>query len=153
MKSEPGGDIVRRAVALSGGMPGGAFGKDAAALPLTAGGSDRRFFRVGDGTRSAVLLVDGSDEFPLYVSIGGFLGECGVPAPAFYGVDERNGMILMEDLGSIHLEEALGALEVELTAEDGERLDAVAPPGRATVPYYGYDGLAWVTWGPHKFRW
>ena len=52
-----------------------------------------------------------------------------------------------------HLDESLDALSVELTAQDRERIDAVAPPGRATVPYYGYDGLAWVTWGPHRFRW
>lgn len=52
-----------------------------------------------------------------------------------------------------HLDGSLHALNVQLTTQDLERIDAVAPPGRATVPYYGYDGLAWVTWGPHKFRW
>lgn len=30
----------------------------------------------------------------------------------------------------------LGAIEIELTSEDLDRLDAVAPPGRAVVPYY-----------------
>jgi aryl-alcohol dehydrogenase-like predicted oxidoreductase len=52
-----------------------------------------------------------------------------------------------------HLEESLLALTIQLTAEDLARIDKVAPPGRAIVPYYGYDGMAWVTWGPHKFRW
>lgn len=52
-----------------------------------------------------------------------------------------------------HLEDSLNALNVQLTAEDLMRLDAVAPPGRATVPYYGYDGMAWVKWGPHKLHW
>jgi aryl-alcohol dehydrogenase-like predicted oxidoreductase len=50
------------------------------------------------------------------------------------------------------LEDGLGALAVVLTAEDYERLDGVARPGRATVPYYGYDGFAWTTWGPHRYR-
>ena len=45
------------------------------------------------------------------------------------------------------LEDNLGALEVSLKEEDHERLDAVAPPGRATVPYYDAD------FGPHPFRW
>ncbi len=45
------------------------------------------------------------------------------------------------------LEENLGALEVTLTDEDRARLDAVAPPGRAIVPYYEAD------FGPHQFRW
>lgn len=52
-----------------------------------------------------------------------------------------------------HLDDSLNVLNIQLTAEDLARIDVVAPPGRATVPYYGFDGMAWVTWGPHKFHW
>lgn len=52
-----------------------------------------------------------------------------------------------------HLESSLDALDIEITLEDSKRIDAVAAPGRAIVPYYGSDGMAWVTWGPHQFRW
>lgn len=52
-----------------------------------------------------------------------------------------------------HLDDSLGALAIQFTPEDFARIDAVAPPGRAVVPYYGYDGMAWVTWGPHQHRW
>jgi aryl-alcohol dehydrogenase-like predicted oxidoreductase len=45
------------------------------------------------------------------------------------------------------LEDNLGAVDVTLDENDHERLDAVAPPGRATVPYYEAD------FGPHRFRW
>src|SRR5918998_1074785 len=45
------------------------------------------------------------------------------------------------------LEDNLGATEISLDASDHERLDAVARPGRATVPYYEAD------FGPHEFRW
>lgn len=45
------------------------------------------------------------------------------------------------------LEDNLRAVEVALTDEDRARLDAVAPPGRAIVPYYEAD------FGPHRFRW
>ena len=45
------------------------------------------------------------------------------------------------------LEDNLGATEFSLTEGDRERLDAVAPPGRATVSYYDAD------FGPHRFRW
>jgi aryl-alcohol dehydrogenase-like predicted oxidoreductase len=45
------------------------------------------------------------------------------------------------------LEDNLGALEVEVTAEDRKRLDEVAPPGRAIVPFYEAD------FGPHPHRW
>jgi aryl-alcohol dehydrogenase-like predicted oxidoreductase len=51
------------------------------------------------------------------------------------------------------LDDALGALAVRLSDEGRARLDAAAPPGRATVPYYGADGFAWTTWGPHRHRW
>ncbi len=44
------------------------------------------------------------------------------------------------------LHENLGALELTLTEEDRKRIDAVAPPGRAIVPY----GVA--DWGPHRHR-
>jgi aryl-alcohol dehydrogenase-like predicted oxidoreductase len=45
-----------------------------------------------------------------------------------------------------HLEDCLGAMDVQLTAEDRARLDAVALPGRALVPYYEAD------FSPHRFR-
>jgi len=51
------------------------------------------------------------------------------------------------------LEDCLGTLSVKLTPDDIARLDKAAPPGRLTVPYYGADGLARTTWGPHRFRW
>jgi aryl-alcohol dehydrogenase-like predicted oxidoreductase len=45
------------------------------------------------------------------------------------------------------LEDNLGAASVEITDEDCARLDAVAPPGRATLPY-------WVPgFGRHEHRW
>jgi aryl-alcohol dehydrogenase-like predicted oxidoreductase len=51
------------------------------------------------------------------------------------------------------LNDNLGALGITINDEDRARIDSVAPPGRMTVPYYGYDGFAWTTWGPHQYRW
>lgn len=51
------------------------------------------------------------------------------------------------------LEDCLGSLTVTLTPDDLARLDQIAPPGRVTVPYYGADGQARTTWGPHEHRW
>ncbi|MGQ9808934.1 MAG: aldo/keto reductase [Armatimonadota bacterium] len=45
------------------------------------------------------------------------------------------------------LEDNLGAAELEITDSDRERIDAVAPPGRAIVPFYE------AAWGPHTHRW
>lgn len=52
-----------------------------------------------------------------------------------------------------HLEGSLKALDVQFSDEDFARIDAIAPPGRAIVPYYGHDGMAWIPWGPHQQRW
>jgi aminoglycoside/choline kinase family phosphotransferase len=106
-------EITQQAAALSAAMPGGSFGADAVATPITGGGSDRDFFRISECGKSAVLLVDRSAEFEHYVSIGRFLCECGVAVPEFYGTDEEEQAVLMEDLGSIHLEEALRAADAD----------------------------------------
>ena len=44
------------------------------------------------------------------------------------------------------LDDNLDAADVEITAEDCERVDAVIPPGRMVAPYYEAD------FGPHRFR-
>lgn len=51
------------------------------------------------------------------------------------------------------LEVSLDADAVQLDDDLLEAIDQVAAPGRALVPQYGADGLAWVPWGPHRRRW
>lgn len=45
------------------------------------------------------------------------------------------------------MEDNLGAVGVEITDDDRQRIDQVSPPGRAVVPFYSAD------WGPHTGRW
>ena len=45
------------------------------------------------------------------------------------------------------MEDNLGAIDVEVTDEDRERIDEVAPPGGVITRYYRAD------FGPHLFRW
>jgi aryl-alcohol dehydrogenase-like predicted oxidoreductase len=45
------------------------------------------------------------------------------------------------------LEDNLGALDVQITAEDRAAVDALVPPGRMASPFYEAD------FGPHKYRW
>jgi aryl-alcohol dehydrogenase-like predicted oxidoreductase len=45
------------------------------------------------------------------------------------------------------LEDNLGALNVEITAEDRAAVDQLVPPGRMASPFYEAD------FGPHKYRW
>ena len=44
------------------------------------------------------------------------------------------------------LDDNLDAADVQVTAEDCKRVDAVVPPGRMVAPYYEAD------FGPHRFR-
>lgn len=109
--------IAERARAMSGGLPGGPLWSSAEIIPLERGGSGRRFLRLRQGERSAVVLVQpgGGAEFGSYVANGYFLRSLGIGVPEFYGVDEEKSLVLMEDLGSVHLEDALK--EADRTAE------------------------------------
>jgi aryl-alcohol dehydrogenase-like predicted oxidoreductase len=49
------------------------------------------------------------------------------------------------------LREQVDATSVSLSAEDLKRLDDIAAPGRATVPYYLDDSFA--DFRPHLHRW
>lgn len=102
-------DLVRRA--LEGPwdrMPGGGFSRNASISEMPRGGSDRHFLRVEEDGLSAVVLVQsgGGPEFERYVRIGDFLRENGIAVPGFYYVD-AGGVVVMEDLGDIHLVDAL----------------------------------------------
>jgi aryl-alcohol dehydrogenase-like predicted oxidoreductase len=51
------------------------------------------------------------------------------------------------------LRDYVRAMELTLADEHLKELDEIVPPGSVTVPYHGYDGFTWVTWGPHEHRW
>ncbi len=89
-------------------MPGGGFSDRATVSVITRGGSARHFLRVEEEGLSAVVLVQpgGGPEFDRYIRIGDFLRENGIPVPKFYSIDV-GGAVVMEDLGDIHLVDAL----------------------------------------------
>ncbi len=76
---------------------------------LFRGGSDRSFIRLTAGSQTAVALIQpcGGDEFNSYLTVGEFLQRNGIGVPTFFGVDREKGVLLMEDLGDLHLEDAL----------------------------------------------
>lgn len=79
-------------------------------IPLTGDGSDRAFYRLRAGERTAVGLVaprrkeGGIDENDSYHRIGSHLKTRGVPVPRFFGADVRRGFFAMEDVGDCHLQ-------------------------------------------------
>ena len=81
--------------------------------PLQGDGSERAFYRVSDRKGSLVLvwrpLVD--QRFPnendSYVYMGEHLLKKGIPVPEIYGYSRSEGLTLLEDLGQVHLQEAV----------------------------------------------
>jgi len=98
------------------------FSGEATLSPIAHGGSAREFFRLACGARTAIMLFDGGGarEIDSYVDIARLLVRHGVGAPEIYAVDGERGIILMEDLGDIHLEDALR------TASPAEAFDLYA---------------------------
>jgi len=81
--------------------------------PLHGDGSERTFYRVSD--RKGSLLVVWSpledQRFPnendSYVYMGEHLFNKGIPVPEIYGYSRAEGLTLLEDLGSVNLQDAV----------------------------------------------
>lgn len=84
---------------------------DAAILPLAGDASFRRYFRVVDGERSAVLMdapPPHEDPRP-FVAIARWLHKRGFAAPAIHALDLAEGLVLIEDFGDSRMREAIDA--------------------------------------------
>jgi N-acetylmuramate 1-kinase len=93
----PGGNLIAWALAVLG-LPAGA---PVSAVPLTKGGSDRRFYRLRWNGRSVLLMryLHERRENSYYAPIGRFLREIGVAVPEIFHHDAAQGFLLLEDLG------------------------------------------------------
>ncbi len=83
----------------------------ASILPLAGDASFRRYFRVVDGERQAVLMdapPPHEDPRP-FVAVAEWLGEVGLSAPEILARDLEQGLLLLTDLGSDRLREAVDA--------------------------------------------
>ncbi|WP_184078798.1 aminoglycoside phosphotransferase family protein [Sphingobium subterraneum] len=80
---------------------------DAMVVPLAGDASFRRYFRVIDGARRAVLMdapPPHEDPRP-FLSIAEHLGAQGFAAPAIIGRDLEHGLVLLEDFGDARVRE------------------------------------------------
>ncbi|WP_336966064.1 aminoglycoside phosphotransferase family protein [Sphingobium aquiterrae] len=80
-------------------------------LPLAGDASFRRYFRVVDGDRRAVLMdapPPHEDPRP-FLAIAEHLVAHGFAAPAIYGRDLNHGLVLLEDFGDIRVREYVDA--------------------------------------------
>lgn len=84
-------------------------GSIAPAVLIGFGGSDRRYFRVRKGDKTAVLMESTKDDpdFERHLQYTEFFRSQGVPVPQLYGADEQSRRALFEDLGDLTLYGAL----------------------------------------------
>ncbi len=84
---------------------------EATVVPLAGDASFRRYFRVFDGARSAVLMdapPPHEDPRP-FLMVARWLTERGFGAPAILAADEARGLVLIEDFGNDRMREAIDA--------------------------------------------
>lgn len=113
----------------------------AAIVPLAGDASFRRYFRVVDNGRTAVLMdapPDKEDSRP-FLSIAAHLTDLGFSAPRALGVDLDKGLILLEDFGDARVNPLLAAdpaREGEIYAAAIELLAALHAHAPPAVPAY-----------------
>ncbi len=80
-------------------------------LPLAGDASFRRYFRIVDGARQAVLMdAPPPQEDPRpFIAVAEFLCAQGLTAPAIFARDLDRGMLLIEDFGDVRLRETVDA--------------------------------------------
>ncbi|MBY8827167.1 aminoglycoside phosphotransferase family protein [Hephaestia mangrovi] len=83
----------------------------AAIAPLAGDASFRRYFRVSDGGRRAVLMdAPPPHENPRpFVDVACWLHERGFAAPAILAADLDRGLVLLEDFGDVRMRETVDA--------------------------------------------
>lgn len=85
--------------------------RDCEIRPLAGDASFRRYFRIVDGPRRAVLMdapPPHEDPRP-FIAVAEWLVEAGLSAPAILGRDLERGLLLIDDFGDARLRETLDA--------------------------------------------
>jgi len=77
--------------------------------PIDHGGSVRKFYRLKGQNLNLVLMVHrgNSEEFKYYIEINRFLTNSGMSVPEIISADTDRMVLIMEDLGDVHLEDKL----------------------------------------------
>ncbi|SMD04062.1 Phosphotransferase enzyme family protein [Desulfocicer vacuolatum DSM 3385] len=93
--------------------------QDIAVTPLAGDGSDRKWFRLAHGDTTHVVADHGIDALGLYrkppaprevdafVDIGNHLYKRQIPVPKILGYDLFSGLVILEDLGDVHLQNVI----------------------------------------------
>ena len=106
--------------------------------PLAGDASFRRYWRVTDGARRAVLMDMPPDKLDMrpFIAVDGHLRALGYSAPAIYAADPKEGFALLEDMGdaTIAAEIAAGRDETALYGLATDWLIDLHRRGAAALP-------------------
>jgi aminoglycoside/choline kinase family phosphotransferase len=105
-------------------------------LPLAGDASFRRYFRIVDGDRRAVLMdapPPHEDPRP-FITVGEWLCDHGFAAPSILARDLDQGLLLLEDFGDARLREHLDAAPADETALYTRAVDLLADMHRLPAP-------------------
>lgn len=114
---------------------------EAQILPLAGDASFRRYFRVVDEDRRAILMdapPPHEDPRP-FLSVARWLAENGFAAPRIHAVDLEHGLVLLEDFGDARMRETVDAephRETELYESAVTTLIDLARHEAANLPRY-----------------
>jgi aminoglycoside/choline kinase family phosphotransferase len=141
----------------------GAGARDVAIAPLSGDASTRRYFRLALGAATEVISLYpepfAADALP-FLGVGALLAEWGLPTPAVLDIDGARGLVVLEDLGDVTLQEALrGARRAHRDDLYGEALDdlcrlqAASLNGPHRLPCFAvaFD-IEKLTWELHYFQ-
>lgn len=115
---------------------------EATVLPLAGDASFRRYFRIVDGARRAVLMdapPPHEDPRP-FIAVAEWLAARGFGAPKIHAIDEAHGLVLLEDFGDDRMREAIDADPGLATELYGNAVDLlVALRAHPAGPWRPYD--------------
>ncbi len=111
-------------------------------LPLAGDASFRRYFRVADHGRSAILMdapPPHEDPRP-FINVAEWLCAHGFPAPAIIGKDLDQGLVLIEDFGDARMRETVDAAPESLLRLYEAAVDIlIRLRGEPAGPWRAYD--------------
>jgi aminoglycoside/choline kinase family phosphotransferase len=111
-------------------------------LPLAGDASFRRYFRVADHGRSAILMdapPPHEDPRP-FIQVAQWLVARGFPAPVIFGTDLEQGLVLIEDFGDARMRETVDAAPESLVRMYEAAVDIlIRLRGEPAGPWRPYD--------------
>lgn len=112
--------------------------------PVAGDASFRRYFRVRAGGRSAILMdAPPPEDTAPFVALAGWLGARGFAAPQVQAEDRGHGLVLIDDLGTDRMREAVDADPRRAPALYRAAVDTlIALHREAPPPVAAYDGAA-----------